>query len=40
MLAFYDINSGGGFNTLNGHIKKVMYYPVALSAPNLVALTT
>jgi len=39
-LYLYDVNSGGTSGTLNGHIKKLSYYPVALSSSNLVALTS
>jgi len=39
-LYLYDVNSGGTSSTLNGHIKKLSYYPVALSSSNLVALTS
>ena len=39
-LYLYDVNSGGSANGLNGHIRKLTYYPVALSSANLVALTS
>lgn len=39
-IYFYDVNSGGNFSTLNGHIKKLSYYPKSLSSSNLVALTS
>jgi hypothetical protein len=39
-LYLYDANSNGTANTLNGHIRKLSYYPVALSSSNLVALTS
>jgi hypothetical protein len=39
-LYLYDVNSAGTTNTLNGHIRKLSYYPVALSSSNLVALTS
>jgi hypothetical protein len=40
LLALFDTNSAGTVNTINGHIKKLSYYPVALSSSNLVALTS
>jgi len=39
-LYFYDINTGGVNWSLNGHIRKLSYYPIALSSSNLVALTS
>jgi hypothetical protein len=39
-LYLYDVNSAGTVNTLNGHIRKLSYYPIALSSSNLVALTS
>ena len=39
-LYLYDANTNGSANGLNGHIKKLSYYPVALSSNNLVALTS
>jgi hypothetical protein len=33
-------NNSGSANYLSGHIRKLSYYPVALSSSNLVALTS